>query len=350
MIRKITVLLLLLSVLFIVKPAIAQQSTIPLLRQTFHDRIDAAQKSILRLDGTADNSMDLTDDEDLNLQLTYAATRRIDDLQKNIEADTTLNGNDKIKYLRGLGEALESFVKGFHSQTVKASAFPVLVNTFTQAMQLDKQHASIQHLIAKSSFEVGSILVKSIAFQDNPGIAQAKNIIFLKDCRLHPDKILSYLHSNSGYPFTDSLIIEAAHYNPDQFYDYAQGYGQLASKIKSSPDTLVQTISKLAVRKAGRLYFPFLDNLYHGKITLDEIDSVKDDEAKYYSLLVKTKIDYTDRAMHRDTPMGMTSIDTRLTEAGKYYINTINGLHESPDNVRFKILDGLTPQELFTWR
>ena len=347
MIRKITALLLLLTILFIVKPVVAQQSTIPLLRQTFHDRIDAAQKYILRLDGDADNEMDLTDDEDLNLQLTYAATRRIDDLQKDIEADTTLNGNDKIKYLRGLGEILELFAKGYRFQTVKASSFPVLINAYTQAMQLDKQHASIQHLVAKSGYDVGSILVQSIAFRDNPGFAQAKNIVFLKNCRLHPDKILSNLYSNSNYPFTDSLIVEAAHYNPDQFYDYAQGYGQLARKIKDNPDTLVQTISKLAVQKAGRLYFPFLDNLYRGKITMEEIDAVKDNEPKYYSLLVKTKIDYMDRVMQRDTPMGLVAIDAGLAEKGKYYINTINGLHESPDNVRFKILDGLTPQELY---
>ena len=347
MIRKITVLLLSLCVFFTVKPAVAQKSTIPLMRQTFHERIDAAQKYILKLDGAADDSMNLTDDEDLNLQLTYTATRRVDDLQKNIEADTTLSGNDKIKYLRGLSEVMELFVKNFRSQTTKASSFPVLINTYTQAMQLDKHKASIQNLIAKSSYDVGSILVQSIAFQDNPGFAQAKNIIFLKDCKLHPEKILSHLYSNSNYPFTDSLIIEAARYNPDQFYDYAQGNGQLAGKIKNSPDTLVQTISKLAVRKAGRLYFPFLDNLYHGNITMDEIDSVKDDVPKYYSLLVKTKIDYMNRVMQRDTPMGIVAIDAGLTEKGKYYINTINGLHESPDNVRFKILDGLSPQELY---
>src|SRR4051812_9418702 len=125
MIRKITALLLLLSVFFIVKPAVAQKSTIPLLRQTFHDRIDAAQKYILKLDGAADDSMNLTDDEDLNLQLTYAATRRIDDLQKNLEADTILNGNDKIKYLRGLSEVVELFAKNFRNQTIKASSFPV---------------------------------------------------------------------------------------------------------------------------------------------------------------------------------------------------------------------------------
>ncbi len=146
MIRKFTVLLLLISVLSALIPAVAQKSTIPLLRQTFHDRIDAAQKYILRLDGTADNEMNLTDDEDLNLQLTYAATRRVDDLQKNIEADTTLNSNSKIKYLRGLSEILELFAKGYHLQTIKASAFPVLFNTYTQAVHLDKQNASIERL------------------------------------------------------------------------------------------------------------------------------------------------------------------------------------------------------------
>jgi len=347
MIRNVTVLLLLISVLCTVKPAAAQQSAIPLMRQTFHDRIDAAQKHLLRLDGTPDNEMNLTDDADMNLQLTYTATRRIDDLQTAIEADTTLNGNDKIKYLRGLSEVLELFNRYYRFQTAKASSFPVLVSTYTQAIELDKQNSSIQHLIAKSSYEVSNILIQSIAFADNPGIAQAKNIVFLKNCKLHPDKILSYLNNNSGYPFTDSLIVTAAHYDPDQFYDYAQGYGQLASKIKDSPDTLVQTISKLAVRKAGRLYFPFLDNLYHGKVTMDEIDAVKDDVPKYYSLLVKTKIDYMDRVMQRDTPMGLVAIDAGLAQKGKYYINTINGLHESPDNVRFKVLEGLSPQELY---
>ena len=347
MIRNVTVLLLLISVLCTVKPAAAQQSAIPLMRQTFHDRIDAAQKHLLRLDGTPDNEMNLTDDADMNLQLTYTATRRIDDLQTAIEADTTLNGNDKIKYLRGLSEVLELFNRYYRFQTAKASSFPVLVSTYTQAIELDKQNSSIQHLIAKSSYEVSNILIQSIAFADNPGITQARNIVFLKNCKLHPDKVLSYLNNNSSYPFTDSLIVTAAHYDPDQFYDYAQGYGQLASKIKDSPDTLVQTISKLAVRKAGRLYFPFLDNLYHGKVTMDEIDAVKDDVPKYYSLLVKTKIDYMDRVMQRDTPMGLVAIDAGLAQKGKYYINTINGLHESPDNVRFKVLEGLSPQELY---
>ncbi len=347
MIKHVALLLLLISVLSISIPAVAQQSAIPLMRQTFHERIDASQKNLLRLDGAPGNSVNLTDDEDLNLQLTYTATKRVDDLQNSIEGDTTLNSNDKIKYLRGLSETLDWFHRSYRSQTVKAATLPVLISTYNQAMQLDIKHVSIEPLIAKTHYEVANILLQTIAFQDNPGFAQAKSLVFLKDCRLHPDKILSYLNSNSNYPFADSLIVAAARYNPDQFYDYAQGRGQLVSKIKNSPDVLVQTISKLAVQKSGRLYFPFLDNLYHGKITLAEIDAVKEDEAKYYSLLVKTKVDYVDRAMHRDTPMGLVAIDARLTEAGKYYINTINGLHESPDNVRFRILESLSPEELY---
>ncbi len=325
----------------------AQQGKIPLMRQTFHERIDAIQKNLLKLDGIADNELSLTTDDDMNLQLTYAATKRIDDIESAIESDTSLNSNYKIKYLRGLSEALELFSRYYRTQSFKAASFPVLINAYSQSMQLDQQGVSIENLVARNNFEVGNILVQTVAFQDNPGIAGAKNSVFLKDCKLHPDKILPYLNRSVNYPFTDSLIVAAAHYNPGQFYDFAQGSGQLARRIKSSPDTLVQTISKLAVQKSGRLYFPFLDNLYHGKVTQEQIDAVKDNEARYYSLLVKTKIDYADRAMHRDTPMGLSEIDVRLRETGKYYINTINGLHESPDNVRFKILENLSPQELY---
>lgn len=323
------------------------QAKIPLMRQTFHDKIDALQKTLLRLDGKADLEMNMSDDVELNLQLTYAATKRIDDIETYIEQDTAIDNNAKIKYLRGLSETLEGFFKSYRNQQIKLAQFPVLINTYNDAIKLDASDQSIETTFDNASYEIGDVLVKTIAFQDNAGITKAKEAVFLKNCQLHPDKILPLLRPNTDYPFTDSLISFSAHYNPELIYDYAQGSDKLASRIYNSKDTLVQIISRLAKTKSGRFYYPFLDNLYHGKITTQEIDIAKDDPARYYSLLVKTKIDYADRAMRRDTPMVMEGMDAKLKDAGKYYISSINGLHESPDNVRFRILENLTPQELY---
>ena len=316
------------------------------MRQAFHDKVDASQKRLLRLDGTPDDNLNSTDDDELNLQLTYTATKRIDAIQNSIEADND-DSNTKIKYLRALAETLDNFFRSYKNQTIRIAQLPVLINAFTTGMQLDKEGKSIVALITAQPYEIDNILLKSVLFDDNAQLPQAKNILFLKDCKLHPDNVLRYLSSNSNYPFTDSLISASARYDADNLYTYAAANNQLAARIRNSSDTLVQVISKLSKLKSGQQYFPFLDNLYRGKITLAQIDAVKEDPAKYYRLLVDTKVDYSKRFLDHDTAMGIDAIDRKIDATGKYFINIINGLHESPDAVRFRVLQNLTPEELY---
>ena len=332
--------------LLLILPEVKAQPKIPLMRQAFHDKVDDMQKKLLKLDGVADNNLNLTDDDDFNLQLTYTATQRIDAIESAIESDSD-DSNTKIKYLRALTETLESFYTGYRRQTVRIAQLPVLINDFSEGMQADKQHGSVVSLISAMPFELGDILMRSVLFEDNAQYKAAKDVVFLKDCKLHPEKIMRALNSNSDYPFTDSLVSISARNNPDELYSYAAASNTLAQKIRQNPDTLVQVISKLSKYKAGRQYFPFLDNLYHGKTTLEQVDAVKDDPAKYYRLLVSTKVDYSKRLLEHDTAMGIDAIDSRIQYAGTYFINEINGLHESPDAVRFKILENLMPEELY---
>ena len=93
-------------------------------------------------------------------------------------------------------------------------------------------------------------------------------------------------------PFEDSLIVVAGHYNIGQLYDFAAASNELGAHIRNSKDSLVHTVAQLANSKSGQLYFPFLDNLVKGKITVEDIDKVKDDDLNYYRLLVRTRLDY----------------------------------------------------------
>ena len=54
-------------------------------RALFHSKLDKAQVELLARDGRADNSITADKDEEVNLQLTYQATTRIDKIQKDIE-------------------------------------------------------------------------------------------------------------------------------------------------------------------------------------------------------------------------------------------------------------------------
>ena len=67
------------------------------------------------------------------------------------------------------------------------------------------------------------------------------------------------------------------------------------------------------------MYFPFLDNLIKGKISVDEINKVKNDGLSYYKLLVKTRMEYASRLLPptRDTALEMGALTTMLENKGK---------------------------------
>jgi len=151
-------------------------------------------------------------------------------------------------------------------------------------------------------------------------------------------------------PFRDSLIKIAARISPTRLYDYASARDWFSDAILNvRGDTLVMTIAKMArSSKSGQLYFPFLDNIIAGKISLADIDEVKSDNVKYYKLLVQTRSDYIRRTLDGDQIIGMGTLDTMLFQKAKEpFINTINELHEKPDAVRFAILEQLNAQELY---
>ena len=323
-------------------------------RMLWHDKVDKEQQRFYRMGGNNNDSvMRLTRDEAVNLQITDALGRRVDELQQQIEFDSTLNTNGKKRYLRGLSDALYGFDKAIGARTINPAQAPGLIEAFTKAMELDKKGQSIEPVIAASAYEIGIILVDCFSYapSENPGVKPSRLVLTRRYCEMHPGEIFNYLLSHPGLPFEDSLIIVAGHYNIERLYDFAAAGNELAWRIRNSKDSLVRTVAMLAGSKSGRLYFPFLDNLVKGKITTDDIDKVKDDDLNYYRLLVKTRLDYAARVLPPlcDTPLEMSALTAMLEKKGKQvFVNEINALHtvENPA-IRFKILDPLTPEELY---
>ncbi len=52
-------------------------------------------------------------------------------------------------------------------------------------------------------------------------------------------------------------------------------------------------------------------------MTLEEIDAVKDDSVAYYKLLVRTQMDYVERAINRDTALEFSGLTARLERKAK---------------------------------
>ena len=313
----------------------------PFNRVRWHDEVDKSQKNALRILQAAN--------EEINYHVTQTLTTRLDDLQCAIEKDSLTTDQPKIGYLRDLDNFIKKFISLYRNKEFTASNLPEAINVFEAAMLKDEKRQSIEGLIKQSNYEIANLVVESNAFRNNIGIRAAKNEKLLKYLDLHPDQILSTLKKNPGLPFRDSMIRVAAKKYPRRLYDYAAANDAFGNSIYNiNDDKLVRSIARIARGRSGQLYFPFLDNIMAERITLSDIDAVKTDDAKYYKLLVQTRMDYVGRALNGEEIISMEDLDKMLTTKAKDpFIKTINELHERPNPVRFAILDQLNAQELY---
>lgn len=325
-------------------------------RALFHSKLDEAQMALLAADGRKDASLTPYPDEELNLQLTYNATARIDEWQEKTERDEKLDHMGKIRQIRGMGEMLKSYadimrVTKTNGKALQWSHLPMMIDAFEQSLELDGQKKEITNALVPLPYRGASILASNIAFMQNPGAENTKQYLLLKYLDENPDLVLIELgrFPNYNYPFADSLIALAARRMPDQVITYAQAkQTELAKKIRSNQDPLVKMLVDLSRDNQGQLYMPFLDQMYAGSISREEIAYAIKDSSRYYSLLVKTQIQNAIRTQKGERVTSGRSVSDMLKRKSMdVYVNTINGLHDSPANIRFKNIQGLGPEELY---
>jgi hypothetical protein len=353
--KKFIRLLLIPLSLLLTRPIAAQTANpafkIQQERKLWHDNIDKEQKRLLALDGKADEIIQASKDDNINLQIADVMIRQVDLLQEEIESDSTLTGQTKIKNLRSLETMIRGYNNNFRRKDFPPSMAPSLFDAFVKAMEIDRLNMSIEPVIADNTYGVGKILVECFLLPvENSGVKSSRILLIRKYCELHPDEIFTVLSTNPGLPFADSLIMTGGKRNIRKLYDYASGNSMLASRIRNSNDSLISMVGKIASSRSGQLYLPFLDNLINHRITIADINKVKDDNLSYYRLLVQTRMDYAARMLppQLDTALEMEALTTMLQSKGKdVFVREINALHDKPASIRFKILDALTPPELY---
>lgn len=324
---------------------------VPSMRVLHHESIINSLNTIAKLRRKDDNSLPITKNDTLNQAINKSVRLLVNNMRATIELNNSLDNNAKFKWLRGVNEMLTAFISGYRSGSFAPTLLPSLVKAYDDAMKAEMGGNSIAPVVADNEISIGNILVENYALRENRGIINAKDILVLKACQRDPENCLKILTKYPNNTYADSLIIKAAFADQEELYNYAAVPNALGKKIQSVNHPLVKIISKLALMKTGRMYFPFIDNLYKKKLTMDSITPfvLKEQSDGYYKLLVKTRIDYAERMQHGDTPMAAQVLINKLkSKAVELYINEINALHdERSEAVRFKVLEGLKPQELY---
>ncbi len=317
---------------------------IPTIRQLSHEYILNSEQSLIQYPPIAEDTL-----VSQGIQLQVFENRRW------IETNNALSDNEKFRWLKGINNLLFDLHTGLKTNKITVAAVVSAMRAFTSAMQLSARGLNISPLITNENSTVGSILLATGSFTDNIGYAAARDQLILKNSQNFPDQILNILDKQgseiSNNRYADSLLIAAAFNNPEMVYNYAAAPSALGKKIQSINHPLVRWIGRLAYMKTGRYYFPFLDELYTGKINIDNITPlIPEDQAEnYFKLLVDARIKQVQRKKEGKTLVAETALLTKLkSQVMDLYVNNINGLHQTQSSiVRFKKIANLTPQELY---
>lgn len=341
----------LLSTIFsiVISTALWAQVNIPINRQLFHDNIIKEKELLLGSDGKLDDEFSIASNPDVGMLATAAINNQVDAIRYLVESDANIEQRLKPGYLIGLTDILRQMRLGWRKKEVLPSHFPQIFSLYKKLIDVNSAKESIIPYLQHFSYDIVYTATLPRVFEENPGFAELKDVLLLKYSIQYPNKTFYAFTKYISSKYTDSLIRAVGRQYPEQLYSYAQAGNALGNKIKSiKDDDFVKTVVGLAEMKSGQIYFPFLDNLVSGKITIAELDAAKDNRVKYYRLLVKTQVDYSSRSLKGDVPVGFAELTNRLQKkASDEFVNEINALHESSDAVRFKCLQELNAQELY---
>lgn len=244
---------------------------VPSMRVLHHESIVNSLNTIAKLRRKEDNVLPITRNDTLNQAINKSVRIAVNNMRANIELSSSLDNNAKFKWLRGVNEMLAGFISGYRAGTIAPTLLPTLVKAYEDAMKAELSGSSITPIVADNEITVGNLLVENYALKDNRDITRAKDVLVLKACQRDPDNCLKILTRYPNNSYADSLIIQAAFNDQEELYNYAAVPNALGRRIQSVNHPLVKIISRLALTKTGRMYFPFLDNLYNKKLTMDSI-------------------------------------------------------------------------------
>ncbi|MFZ9239646.1 MAG: hypothetical protein ACO22R_00785 [Chitinophagaceae bacterium] len=270
----------------------------------------------------------------------------IDALQQWLELEDQFDHRLKIKYLSGVKSLLDDLQSG----RVSKQKSDQLLEAYKKLLDLDIRGQSIAKSIENYSLDINrSLLGERTVFYENGGLAQAKVFMYYQFIRERPDQILPTISNYLNESFVSEALITAANKFPSDFYNYASAKeSPLRRRMLLVNDSMVQLLCRLSADSSGRLLYPFIHSILTKEINYDSLKYTSQNEKRFFKLLVKTQIHYQSEIASGNAPIEQGEVFKLLKKkAAEIFINEVNALHDEADAVRFSIIEGLTPEELY---
>lgn len=316
---------------------------IPLNRQMWHNGrgyIDDLQTRADASDGATDGLINVKEDSVATRLLTQAILRDVDQLQIMLENlptdgpgwDKQTENKYKLLYLRSVNDLMKRYL---------ADPAP---DAFFYKRSVDNLRGFI---IAHYEGNISRFIQNNVNIYTLNSCTQLldpqdpdRQFLYKEMGRLEPAMMIDKLGDFASHPYACDVIAAAAKVVPNKVFNYATSTSAIRYTVESCPDPLVRTIVQIARGSKSPLRaMPFLNDIHTGKKTIAQIDAITANEDLFYQNLVRLKLE--------NVSLGGDTYTDELQYRGLRYVREMNDLHEAKPPVRFKCIDGMSPEVLY---
>ena len=314
---------------------------IPFKRRYFHeDKIDAelrwADKAI---DRVVDDKITLKPDSALSGMLTKAILKDAAFLQIMVEnmpangRDSFADHQERIRCLNAVYTLLRDYNADPAPDPVYYRKLVTNMHDMIVAFNEDKLWS-----FAVKNTNIYTLANSRIMLENNRDV---RAYVYTRMGKENPMMMIKRLAEYATDSFAGAIIADVAALQPDVIFNYATSTNPpLTNAVHRAKDPLVKAIVKIADLSTSPVKaICFLGDIYRGKMTIAEVDSVTADPDLFFKNLI--------RLQRTEEPIARNTYSQELTYQALKYTRTMNELHESPDAVRFKSIETMSAPELY---
>src|SRR5687767_2901643 len=279
-------------------------------------------------------------------RLTRFGEAEVDSIQQSIMSESKLNDANKEKASRSLFSFIKGLSESISHPKVDMYEIPAILDSYKNILRALIYHKPFANELRRMRAWNSALL--AAAFRQYAEYDLLNDLVTYNRVAATPEFIFPFLENKPGFRFTDSLIIDAAAYNPLKTASYmVKDKPGLQGRIRNHKNSYLQQIVSLAGDRNAEELVPFIIPLAEGRITPGEIIKSRTDVTVYFQLLVN---ELKDQVGNRGDPSFVfnKAIRNGIKEKSfAFYVNQINDLHDAKDQIRFASVKNLRPEDIY---
>ncbi|HUR66883.1 MAG TPA: hypothetical protein VMZ03_11105 [Chitinophagaceae bacterium] len=269
----------------------------------------------------------------------------VDNIYNSINNDDKLPALEKEKAIRSLVYFIKELEKNIMRPDPSLYDIPGNLHAYRDLLTALLMHKPFLRIMEPLGPRQSQVMAASFSQYKEHSLID--DIAVYKRVASSPEYILQFLESRPNFRFADSLLLEAAAYDPAKIIFYLNRDKKgVQDMIRNNSNIYLQQISSLSGEKNALELLPFLAPIAESRLSTPDILEKRTVALSYFQLLVNT--------LQESVEKGETSIIFRKPlrrglrqKAQSFYVNPINDLHNASDAVRFASVKDLRAQDLY---